>query len=148
MAARVKTQEEVTTIDDTIPRVVRKTVREVEPEVRGEAPQQVYEKKKTIFRFNQVVWYIAGLLEVVLAFRFILKLLGANPFSGFTNFIYSLTDIFVAPFNGILGVVVSGNATVEWSTIIAAIVYLCVAWGIVYLLDLMYPITPTDVDVQ
>ena len=141
------TQEEVTTIDRESPQqIIKKTTRQVEPQVKGEAPQKVYEKKKTIFRFNQIIWYILGLVEVLLAFRVALKALGANPFTGFTSLIYSITTPLVAPFNGILGVFITGNSTIEWSTIIAAIVYLFVAWGIVYLLDLIYPITPKDVE--
>ena len=144
-----ETQEEVITTDNSSPQqVIRKTTRQVEPQVEGEAPQKVYEKKKTIFRFNQVVWYILGLIEVLFAFRVVLKLLGANPFVGFTSLIYSLTAPLLAPFNGILGVSITGASTIEWSTIIAAAVYLCVAWGIVYLLDLIYPITPKDVETE
>jgi len=41
---------------------------------------------------------------------------------------------------------VSGNSVFEWTTIVAGIVYLCLAWGLVYLLDLIYPITPNDVN--
>lgn len=143
------TQEEVTIIDNQSPRkVIRKTTKQVEPQAKGEAPQKVYDKKKTIFRFNQVIWYILGLVEVLLGFRFVLKALGANSFVGFTNLVYSLTTPFVAPFNGILRIDITENSTIEWSTIIAALVYLCVAWGLVYLLDLVYPITPNDVGTE
>lgn len=143
------TQEEITVIDSQSPQqVVKKTTRQVEPAARGEAPQKVYEKKKTIFRFNQVIWYILGVIEALLLFRVILKALGANSTIGFTNFIYALSTPLAAPFNGILGISISGNSIIEWSTIIAAIVYLCIAWGLVYLLDLIYPITPRDVETQ
>lgn len=142
-------QEEVTTIENESPQqVVRKTTRQVEPQARGDAPQRVYETKKTIFRFNQVVWYILGLIEVILGFRMTLKALSANPLSGFTNLIYAISDPLTIPFRGILETSVSQGAVFEWSTIVAAIVYLCVAWGIVYLLDLIYPITPKDVETQ
>jgi hypothetical protein len=141
------TQEEVTTIGRESPQqIVRKTTRQVEPEAKGEAPQKVFEKKKTIFRFNQIIWFILGFIEVLLVFRFVLKLLGANPFIGFTNLIYSVTTPLVAPFSGILGAYTAGNFIIEWSTIVAAVVYLCVAWGLVYLLDIIYPITPKDVE--
>ena len=139
------TKEEITTVEHRPQQVVRKTTRQVEPEVKGEAPQKVYEKKKTLFRSGQIIWYILGVIETLLLFRFVLKALGANPFSGFAAFIYNITSLFVAPFNGILGTAVAGNSAVEWSTIIAAVVYLCLAWGLVYLLDLIYPITPGDV---
>jgi uncharacterized protein YggT (Ycf19 family) len=143
------TQEEVTTVSNEAPQqIVRKTTRQVEPLVKGEAPQKVYEKKKNIFRFNQVIWYVLGFIEVLLVFRTILKMLGANQFAGFASLIYALTTPLVAPFNGILGVSVTGNSVIEWSTIIAAIVYLCIAGGLVYLLDLIYPITPNDVETQ
>lgn len=140
------TKEEVTTINSQSPnQVIRKTTTQTEPEVKGETPQKVYEKKKTIFRFNKIVWYILGLLEVLLVFRVMLKTLGANSSAGFTSLIYSLTTPLITPFNGILGASVTGNSTIEWSAIIAAIVYLSIAWGFIYLMDLIYPITPKDV---
>lgn len=141
------TREEVTTVENP-QQVVRKTTKQVEPQAKGEAPQKVYEKKKTIFRFNQVIWYILGFIEVLLTFRFILKALGANAAIGFTSFIYAVTAPFADPFRGILGLTVTGTSQIEWTTVIAGIVYLCVAWGLVYLLDMIYPITPKDVETQ
>lgn len=146
---QLDTTEEVTTIENESPaQVVRKTTRQVEPQAKGDAPQKVYETKKTIFRFNQVIWYILILIEVLLVFRVILKALGANPNAGFTNLIYSITTPLAIPFSGILGVSATGSSLIEWSTIIAAIVYLCIAWGFSFLLDLIYPITPNDVETQ
>lgn len=132
------TKEEVTT----------RTSTQVEPQVQVETPQKVYEKKKTIFRFNKIIWYILGLTEVLLIFRIALKAVGANPSAGFTGLIYSITAPLAVPFSGILGVSITGNSLIEWSTVIAAVVYLCIAWGFVYLMDLIYPITPKDVETQ
>ncbi len=141
------TQEEVTTIAASSPQqVIKKTTKVEEPPAKGEAPQKVYEKKKTIFRFNQIIWYILGFIEVLLAFRFILKMLGANTYTGFTSLIYTLTEPVASPFRGIFSLTTSGNSTIEWSTIIAAIVYLCVAWGLVYFMNIIYPITPKDIE--
>lgn len=131
--------------DSTQEVTTTRTSTQAEPQAKGETPQKVYEKEKTIFRTNQIVWYILGLVEVLLAFRVVLKALGANPLVGFTSLIYSITTPLATPFNGILGVSATGNSTIEWSTIIAAIVYLSVAWGLVYFLDLIHPITPKDV---
>lgn len=144
------TQEEVTTIENQAPaQIVRKTTTQAEPQAKGEGSQKVFDKKKTILRFNQIIWYILGLIEVLLVFRIILKALGANPFAGFTNLIYSITTPLSTPFNGILGSPnITSTSIIEWSTIIAAIVYLVVAWGLVYLVDLIYPITPKDVETQ
>ena len=141
--------EEVTMVEGTQPQqVIKRTTREVQPMAKGEAPQRVYEKKKFIFRFNQIIWYILGLIEVLLIFRIVLKALGANQFVGFTNLIYSITSPLAAPFTGILGISTLGNNLIEWSTIIAAIVYLFAAWGLVYLLNIIYPITHSDVETQ
>lgn len=122
------------------------TTKITESPVIGEPAQEVFEKKKTIFRFSQVIWYILGIFEMLFAFRFLLKALGANPNSGFTNFIYSLTDPLVNPFGGIVAPVASGNSIIEWSTGIAALIYFCIAWALVYLLDLFFPITPKDIE--
>jgi hypothetical protein len=47
------TQEEVTVVENQTPvKVVKKTIKQSEPEVVGEAPQKVYEKKKTILSWQ------------------------------------------------------------------------------------------------
>ncbi len=141
------TQEEVTIVENQTPsQVVKKTTKQVEPQAKGEAPQKVYEKKKTILRFNQIIWYVLGVIEVLLIFRVVLKVLGANQYIGFTSLIYSITAPLALPFSGILGISATGSSILEWSTIIAGIVYLCIAWGLVYLLEIIYPITPRDIE--
>lgn len=141
------TQEEVTIVEKQSPtQVVKKTIKQVEPQVKGEAPQKVYEKKKTIIRFNQIIWYVLGFIEVLLIFRLLLKALGANQYVGFTNLIYSITAPLAVPFSGVVGISATGSSILEWPVIIAGIVYLCVAWGLVYLLEIIYPITPRDIE--
>jgi hypothetical protein len=49
----------------------------------------------------RVVWFIAGVIITLLALRFVLVLLGANPSSGFANFIYTISHPFAAPFFGL-----------------------------------------------
>ena len=71
------------------------------PPVQTEHPQKVYEKKKTIFRTYQVIWYILGVIEILLTFRVVLKMLGANISSPFVSLIYVITDPLAAPFRGI-----------------------------------------------
>ncbi len=115
------------------------------PAVRTESAQRVYSKKKAIFRFYQVIWYILGLIEVLLAFRVVLKVLGANPYNGFTSFVYGVSNPLALPFSGILSITVVGKSVFEWSTIIAAIVYLLIAYGLVYLLQLIKPASPSEV---
>lgn len=107
--------------------------------------KDTYDRKKMIFRTHQVVWYIVGLLEALLGFRIILKALAANPFSGFTDFIYAVTDPFALPFAGIFRTTVTGGSVFEWSSIIAMIVYLLIAVGVVKLLQIVKPTNPTEV---
>ena len=51
----------------------------------------------------RVVWFVFGTIEVFLAIRFVLTLLGANAEAGFVKFVYAVSDVFMAPFNAILG---------------------------------------------
>lgn len=113
--------------------------------LENQTPQEAYTKKKVIFRTYQIIWYILGVIEVLLLFRIVLKLLGANPLSGFAAFIYLITAPLAFPFSGILPVSRSGNTIMEWSTIIAMIVYLLVAYGLVKLFQIVKPTDPEEV---
>ena len=86
------------------------------------------------------IWLVLGIFEVLLAFRFFLKLLGANPNSGFTEFVYSVSGPLSAPFRGIFSTpTTEGDITTsvfETSTLIAMLVYAVLAWGIIKLATL------------
>lgn len=139
----IRETEERTTVEH--PKVVRTTRIENTP-VTTEPPQRVFEKKKTIFRTYQVIWYILAVIEILLAFRTVLKAIGANPASGFTLFIYAISAPLALPFSGILPTSVSGNSVFEWSNIIAAVVYVLLAYGIIHFLQMAKPVTPTEVE--
>ena len=86
---------------------------------------------------TRVVWYVAGVLLTLLALRFVLALLGANPGNGFANFIYSITYPFVAPFFSLFSYNLSYSvAHFELYTLIAMAVYALVAYGITRLINL------------
>lgn len=85
----------------------------------------------------RVVWYIAGVLLTLLALRFVLALLGANDASGFTNFIYTASHPFVAPFFGVFSYNLRyGVSRFETFTLLAMAVYALVAYGIARLLTI------------
>jgi hypothetical protein len=86
---------------------------------------------KPLLKGTQIVWYVLGLLEVLLAFRFVLKLMGANPTAGFTNFIYVITWPFTAPFNSVFLKTTVLGSIFEWTTLLAMLVYYLVAFAIV-----------------
>ena len=129
---------------------VKTTVRKVvkDAQIKTEHPQVVYETKKSIFRTYQVVWYILGVIEVLLAFRVLLRVIAANPSSGFASFIYVVSAPFAGPFAGVLGVSVepSIGSVMEWSTLLAMAVYWIVAYGIVQLFQFVKPVTPDEVE--
>lgn len=90
-------------------------------------------RTKPIYRGTQIVWYILGIMEVLLAFRFVLKLLAANPAAGFSNFIYGVTYIFAAPFLSVFRMTRVEGSIFEWTTLLAMFVYWMIAFGIIKL---------------
>ena len=88
---------------------------------------------KPLYRGTQVVWYVLGLVETLLVFRFVLKLLGANPEAGFSAFIYAVTYIFAAPFLNVFSITYVAGSIFEWTTLLAMFVYWLVALAIIKL---------------
>ena len=88
-----------------------------------------------------LIYFIFGVLEFLLLFRLIFKLLGANPTSGFVSLIYSITQLFVLPFNGIFPLSTTEGAVttaiLEPSTLVAVVVYAILAWGIIQLVAIL-----------
>lgn len=141
-----ETQVEETTVETRQPQqVIRKVKTEVSP-IPAEHPVKVFKSKKAIFRTYQIVWYLLGVVEALLLFRLALKAFGANAGSGFADLIYTLSAPFALPFIGIFGPTVSDTAIIEWSTILAAIVYLILAFGIVQFLQLVKPVSKEEVE--
>ena len=125
------------------------TVRSVStnaPAVDTGSAQSAYGTKKAIFRLYQVIWYILGVIEILLAARILLKLMAANQGSGFTSFIYSASGPFALPFSGVLGTSAAAGSVIEWSTLIAMAVYAVVAFGLVKLFQLIKPTSEREVN--
>jgi len=89
------------------------------------------ERRLQLFQIERIIWTILGLLEILLGLRFVLKLIGANPGSGFSEFIYGITALFVAPFAGLIRTPVAGGAVLELTTFIAMAVYALFFWLVV-----------------
>ncbi len=139
-----ETQKDIAFINRNPDKIIKTTKTVVSGNSENEQPEH-YEKKKVIFRTYQVVWYVLGIMEFLLGFRVLLKVLSANPFSGFANLIYSLSDPLANPFSGILRITVVGTSVFEWSTLIAMAVYALLAYGIVKLIEFIKPVTPDEV---
>jgi hypothetical protein len=109
----------------------------------GSAPEEKREAKqeKSIFQGRYLVYYVVGVIEVLLSFRLVFKILGANPESGFVSFIYAVTGIFLAPFYGIFQTFTTQGAEttsfLEPATLIAMAVYGIIGWGIAKLIEVL-----------
>ncbi len=80
----------------------------------------------------RVIYTISAVITSLLALRFLLSLLGANPANSFANLIYSLSRPLVAPFFGLFNYNAQlGIARFEFETLIALIVYGLLAWILV-----------------
>lgn len=89
-------------------------------------------------RIAQVVYFVAGIIEAVLALRFVLQLLGANRGSAFVDFVYDITTPLVTPFFGMFGSTPTfGAARFEAESLVAIVVYALVAYLIVGLLRVL-----------
>ena len=89
---------------------------------------------------SRIVWYIGGVLLVLLGFRFILALLGANPLNGFADFVYTTSHPFVEPFFSLFNYRVQyGASRFEEYTLIAILVYGLIVFGIAKLFDIEKP---------
>jgi hypothetical protein len=107
---------------------------------KTEVSSSIAEKYQTVTVVTNLVMYIAAVIEFFLLFRFILKILGANPGSVFVSFIYTVSGIFEMPFRGIFraaaGQGIETTSILEPSTVVALFVYLVVALGITQLIKL------------
>lgn len=117
----------------------------IEKSVTKQTPNSRTTELKTENSLSQtamyLVYFLFGVLDILLVFRFILKLTGANPSTGFVQFIYGTTQIFIAPFRGIFPAATTQGAVTtavfEPQTLVAVAVYGALAWGIVSLVGIL-----------
>lgn len=84
-----------------------------------------------IGKLNDFIRWFIGVLEVTLAIRFVLKLIGADPNNLFAGFLYALTDIILFPFSTIVrSPSIHTYQAFEWSTLIAMAIYALLFWAI------------------
>ena len=82
------------------------------------------------FKAIQLVWLVFGVIEVLIALRIALMLIGANPGSPIVALIYGITYLFLFPFNGLIGSPTVGNMVLEISSMFAMVVYGLIAFAV------------------
>lgn len=91
---------------------------------------QVNDRRTKMYVSTQVLWLLFGLLEGLLGLRFIFKLIGVNPENVFATFLYGLTDIFLTPFADLTSAITANGMSLEFTTLIAMLVYALVGWAL------------------
>lgn len=78
-----------------------------------------------------VQWFVL-VLEVMLAIRFVLKLIGADPGNVFAGFLFALTDIVLYPFMTIIPnpSVHPPYESIELTTLIGMVIYYLIFWAV------------------
>ena len=92
-----------------------------------------------------IISFVLSVLEIVLALRFVFRLLGANQYNGFVAALYGFSAIFAAPFSGIFTNPALGSSYVfEVSTLVAMLIYALVAWALIALARIVFAPTLTS----
>lgn len=118
--------------------------------IKVEPPQEEYEKKRTIVRSREWIWWVLLVIEIILLIRFFIKLFGADPNNLFSIFINLISLPFMFMFIGLFTSTTSitGNVIIEWSTFFAIFFYLAVAYIVSRFFKLRKPIDPKEADEQ
>ena len=98
-------------------------------EVRSSQREPGREQRIFTFKASQLIWLVFGVLEVLIALRIGLMLVGANPGSPIVALIYGITSVFLIPFVGLISSPTVGNMVLELSSMFAMLVYALIAWA-------------------
>ena len=114
-----------------------RVVKEVHEIITDNGPHEVGDRNPADV-LGRVIYAIATIVIILLAFRFLLALLGANKGNAFTDFIYTTSQPLVAPFFGMFNFQTPyGVSAFEGETLFAIFVYGIIAWAFVQLTSLM-----------
>lgn len=114
-------------------------------EVHAVAADPYDARRDSAWRVGQLVYLVFGVAIALIAIRFVLLLLGANPDAGFTNLVYSVTNPLVAPFEGIFGAPNLETGVFDPASLVAMAIYALVGWAVGKLLDILLSDTRTGV---
>jgi len=92
---------------------------------------------------ERLIIFIFGLIELLIIVRIVLLLVAARESNALVQFIYNLSDIFVAPFRGILGIneVQAGAAAFDVAALVALIGWVIIELIVIGLIRVFRPAT-------
>ena len=89
-------------------------------------------------RFNAVLMWLFGLIEGLIAIRFILKAVGANAASSFATLVYGVTGPLVGPFIGVLAAPAIGPSVIELPALLAILIYFLISLLLTRLVRILF----------
>jgi hypothetical protein len=101
------------------------------------APVSITEEGRYNFRAAAIVSFVVGVVDILIAARFLGKLLGASAQSTFVSFINTVSGPLVAPFQGIFGNGGSKANSFETADLVAIAAYAVIGWGLVMLIRIV-----------
>jgi hypothetical protein len=101
--------------------------------------------EETLRRVSGLINLAAMVVNGLIALRFLLKLLAANPANPFAALVYFLSGPFVAIFVGLTPTPSFQGIQIEFFDLIAILVYFLLAWAIIRLLWILFArLNPTE----
>ncbi len=112
----------------------------VRKEVRTDAVTEDEKEKAVNYALtDQIIYFLLGLVNILLLIRFFFRISGANPAAGIVSAVYSITNVFMAPFRFIFPTSqITSQSYFEWSVLVAIVFYLLFAWIIRKVVRMVY----------
>jgi len=99
--------------------------------------RQLTQRQIVLRKVTNFIWWSTGIVEGLIGLRVVLRMMAANPGNPFASFIYTLSNVFLWPFQTLVNNPSSEGVVLEVSSVIAMMVYLLLAWVVVELLWLL-----------
>jgi uncharacterized protein YggT (Ycf19 family) len=101
----------------------------------AQVPTNLEHRDAQTNRGNAWVWYIVGVIDLLLFLRILFHLFGARTV-GFAEFLYGITSPLIAPFRGIFANPKIDSSYFDLAALTAIVVYIILAWIISGLISL------------
>jgi len=111
--------------------------------VRTHSTRRVTYTPSPLATIERLVVFIFSVIELLIVARIVLLLVAARESNAIVQFIYNVTDIFVAPFRGILGIneVQAGASALDVAAIVALIGWIIIELIVIALIRVFRPAT-------
>jgi hypothetical protein len=114
-----------------------------DPYVAGHATEvrRVSYTPSPLATLERLIVFIFTLIELLIAGRIVLLLLAARESNGIVQFVYNVSDIFVAPFRGILGIneVQAGSSALDVAALVALVGWIIIELIVIALVRVFRP---------